>query len=88
LRTIDIIDSILAMAQLIVRNIEAEVVRQLKRNAAEHGRSAEEEHREILRQALCPKHSPVPDFKTLLAGIPHGEDIFSREPDLGRSIDL
>ncbi|MFT4045224.1 MAG: hypothetical protein QM661_00855 [Solimonas sp.] len=73
------------MAQLIVRNIEAAVVRQLKRNAAEHGRSAEEEHREILRKALLSKHPEAPDFKALLSGIPAGdEDLFVRELDFGR----
>ncbi|MDR3416169.1 MAG: hypothetical protein P4L83_08285 [Nevskia sp.] len=72
------------MAQLIVRNIEPDVVRQLQRNAAEHGRSAEEEHREILRNVLCPKRPAAPDFKTLLTSIPQGEDIFAREPDFGR----
>lgn len=76
------------MAQLIVRNIETAVVRQLKRNAAEHGRSAEEEHREILRNALCPKHPEAPDFKTLLTSIPEGEDVFARERDHGRPVEL
>ena len=40
------------MAQLTVRNVNDQLVRALKRRAAEHGRSAEAEHREILRQAL------------------------------------
>ena len=40
------------MAQLTVRNVDEHVVRVLKRRAAEHGRSAEAEHREILRGAL------------------------------------
>jgi len=40
------------MAQLIVRNLEDEVVEALKARAAAHGRSAEAEHREILRAAL------------------------------------
>ena len=40
------------MGQLTVRNVSAELVRSLKRRAAEHGRSAEAEHREILREAL------------------------------------
>jgi antitoxin FitA len=40
------------MAQLIVRNLDDELVERLKRRATEHGRSAEAEHREILRQAL------------------------------------
>ena len=40
------------MAQLPVRNVAPQVVRALKRRAAVHGRSAEAEHREILRRAL------------------------------------
>jgi len=40
------------MAQLIVRNLDDELVVRLKQRAAEHGRSAEAEHREILRQVL------------------------------------
>jgi len=40
------------MAQLTVRNLTREVVGALKRRAAAHGRSAEAEHREILREAL------------------------------------
>ena len=41
-----------AMSQLTVRNVSAEIVRSLKQRAAAHGRSAEAEHREILREAL------------------------------------
>ena len=40
------------MAQLTVRRISKEVVTALKRRAAANGRSAEAEHRELLRQAL------------------------------------
>ena len=40
------------MAQLTVRNIDERVVRALKKRAVGHGRSAEAEHREILRQSL------------------------------------
>lgn len=40
------------MAQLTVRNVDERVVRALKQQAASHGRSAEAEHREILRSAL------------------------------------
>lgn len=40
------------MAQLTVRKINEQVVRALKQRAAAHGRSAEAEHREILRAAL------------------------------------
>jgi plasmid stability protein len=45
------------MAQLIVRNIDQILVDLLKRRAAEHGHSAEAEHREILRAALQPQRS-------------------------------
>ena len=37
---------------LIVRNVEEEVALALKHRAALHGRSAEAEHREILKQVL------------------------------------
>lgn len=40
------------MATLTVRNLDDDVVRRLRIRAAEHGRSAEAEHREILRLAL------------------------------------
>ncbi|HYD63985.1 FitA-like ribbon-helix-helix domain-containing protein [Azospirillum sp.] len=40
------------MATLTVRNLDDDLVRKLRIRAAEHGRSAEAEHREILRQAL------------------------------------
>ena len=40
------------MAQLTVRNVPEQVARALRQRAATHGRSAEAEHREILRKAL------------------------------------
>ncbi len=40
------------MAQLLVRDVPQDVVDALKRRAAEHGRSAEAEHRRILEEAL------------------------------------
>lgn len=40
------------MAQLIVRNLETEVKLRLQRRASQHGRSMEEEARDILRDAL------------------------------------
>lgn len=40
------------MAQLTVRKVSDEVVGALKRRAAARGRSAEAEHRDILRTAL------------------------------------
>ena len=40
------------MATLTVRNLDAALVRALRIRAAEHGRSAEAEHREILHKVL------------------------------------
>ena len=45
------------MAQLLVRDVPADVVDALKKRAAEHGRSAEAEHRLILEQALKPRRA-------------------------------
>ncbi|HEX6904555.1 MAG TPA: DNA-binding protein [Thermoanaerobaculia bacterium] len=75
--------------QLIVRNLEEEVVRELKLRAARHGRSAEAEHREILREALLPAKGKKPLKDLLLAIPPVGEDAdFERSPDLGRDVEL
>ena len=41
------------MPQLLVRDVPQDVVEALKRRAAEHGHSAEAEHRIILQEALC-----------------------------------
>jgi len=76
------------MAQLIVRNVEDDVVRALKERAGRHGRSAEAEHREILRELLLAK--PVEDPKAVLLDIPEvGEDAdFERIRNLPRPVDL
>lgn len=76
------------MAQLIVRNLEAEVVRALKERAVRHGRSAEAEHREILRQTLL--GGTPEDPKAVLLDMPDvGEDSdFERIRDLPRPVDL
>ena len=49
------------MAQLTFRNLTREVVGALKRRAAAHGRSAEAEHREILRDALLGEEEDFAD---------------------------
>ncbi|HUO90035.1 MAG TPA: plasmid stabilization protein [Rhizomicrobium sp.] len=43
------------MGQLTVRNVDERLIRALKERAASHGRSAEAEHRDILRHALIAK---------------------------------
>ncbi len=73
------------MKQLIVRNVGDEIVRALKRRAARHGRSAEAEHREILRAALSEDLQSA-SFKALLASIPNvgSDQDFAIERDLPR----
>jgi plasmid stability protein len=48
--------------QLTVRKIDDEIIRRLKIRAAERGRSAEAEHREILKQALLPEKKNVDEW--------------------------
>lgn len=43
------------MASLVVRNLDQGIVDALKRRAAQHGRSAEAEHRAILEEVLLMK---------------------------------
>lgn len=76
------------MAQLIVRNLEDDVVQALKERAGRHGRSAEAEHREILRKTLAPK--PAIDPKAVLFEMPDvGEDSdFERARDLPRPVEI
>lgn len=61
------------MAQLVVRNLPEELVRALKQRAAKRNRSAEQEHREILKTALRgTQRKPLAD---VLAGMPNvGKD--------------
>jgi len=48
------------MAQFVVRHLEDEVKARLRRRAARHGRSMEEEARDILRNALKNEGVPLP----------------------------
>ena len=61
------------MAQLMVRNLTEDLVKALKRRAAKHNRSAEQEHREILQAAL--KGPRRRGFAEVLAAMPNvGQD--------------
>ncbi len=57
------------MAQFVVRNIEEEVKERLQRRAAVHGRSMEEEVRDILRNALKEDESPAGGLGTEIASL-------------------
>lgn len=73
------------MAQLIVRRLEEALVRQLRVRAARRGRSAEAEHREILREALKPRRAGKTLKQRLLEMPAVGEDAdFARPRDVGR----
>lgn len=69
------------MAQLIVRDIENEVKAKLQRRAKRHGRSMEEEVREILRDATKAETSNRKGLGTEIAslfrgiGLRDGEEI-------------
>jgi plasmid stability protein len=61
---------------LSVRNLDDDLIVRLKRRAARHGRSAEAEHREILRQALAGEMEPsfddlAAEFRAMVAGRKH-----------------
>jgi len=73
------------VAQLIVRNLDEDLVRRLKRRAVAHGRSMEEEHRSLLRQVLQPEGLG----EVLLAMPDVGNDVdFERLADFPRELDL
>ena len=55
------------MAQFIVRHLEDDVKLRLKRRAARHGRSMEEEARQILRNALRGDNRPTPRLGSRIA---------------------
>ena len=61
---------------LVVRNVDEDVALALKQVAASHGRSAEAEHREILKSALMrPKRRSF-------------ADVFSSMPNVGEDADF
>ncbi len=64
------------MADLLVRGVDDELVKALKRRAFAHGRSAEAEHREILASVLMRPHRR--SFAEVLAAM----------PDVGRNSDF
>lgn len=81
------------MPQLIVRNLEEKLVRKLRLRAAQNGVSMEEEHRNILREALLSHARPGKTFADYLLSIPAaGENepagLFDRQRDLPRDIEL
>lgn len=55
------------MAQFTVRNLEEDIKARLKRRAARHGYSMEEEVRQILRNAVKDDDQPAPRLGSRIA---------------------
>jgi len=82
------------MAQFVVRNLEEDVKARLKRRAARHGRSMEEEVRHILRVAAKEANRPVARLGSriaarfskagLTADLPELRGQLPRSPDFGK----
>ena len=66
------------MANLVVRNLDKRIVDVLKQRAARHGRSAEAEHRIILKEVLLPSNRK--SFAEVLSSMPNvgRDDDFER----------
>jgi antitoxin FitA len=80
------------MAQLIVRNLDDDVKAKLRRRARRHGRSTEEEVRDILRNAVRREAEPVSPLGTRLkqrfAGAGLDADIPELRGQLARPADF
>ena len=70
------------MAQLMVRNLPDELVKALKRRAAKHNRSAEQEHRNILEAALRgPGRRSVAEVLSSMPNVGDDEDFARAQKD-------
>ena len=64
---------------LVVRNVGEDITLALKKMAASHGRSAEAEHREILKAVLHrPKRRSVADILSRMPNVGEDADFDSR----------
>jgi antitoxin FitA len=70
------------MAQVIVRNLEDSVKRKLQRRAVRHGRSMEEEIRDILRNAVKDEGRPRKGLGTEIAELFRGIGLDEPIPEL------
>jgi plasmid stability protein len=72
------------VATLIVRNLDLSIVETLKKRAARRGRSAEAEHRAILKAALARTRHRT--FAEALAAMPNAgqDDDYARRDDAGK----
>ena len=82
------------MAQFIVRDLEDDIKARLKRRAERHGRSMEEEVRDILRNAAKEENRPLPRLGSRIAArfartgltedLPELRGQTPRSPDFGK----
>ncbi len=70
------------MAQLVVRNLEETVKTRLQRRAKRHGRSMEEEVRDILRAAANEKGTSEAGLGTRIAALFKGTGLHFEAPEL------
>jgi plasmid stability protein len=78
---------LITMAKLTVGNVPIQVVVSLRRRAAERNRSADAEHRDILRRARLGETSG--SLKAMLAEMPDvGAEEFARPRARRRRVDL
>lgn len=72
------------MASITIRNLDESLKRRLRIRAAEHGRSMEEEAREILRLVVdepAPPENLAAAIRARVAGVGGADvDLLSREP--------
>lgn len=75
------------MAQLLVRNLESQLKARLQRRAKRHGRSMEEEARDILRNALREEGTSACGLGTEIAALFHENGLTDDIPELrGHSV--
>jgi antitoxin FitA len=75
------------MAQLLVRNLDDDVKQRLRRRAERHGRSMEEEARDILRDALKHEERSPEGLGTRLSRRFHGIGIKQDIPELREPVE-
>jgi antitoxin FitA len=70
------------MAQLMVRNLPDDLVKALKRRAAKHNRSAEQEHRNILEAALRgPRRRSLAEVLSAMPNVGDDSDFLREQTD-------
>ena len=70
------------MAQLMVHDLDETLVRALKKRAAQRNRSAEQEHRDILKQALLgPRRRSLAEVLAAIPNVGNEEDFVRRQAD-------